>query len=184
MKKCQIAVIVPVSGTATENEIGSIQVWSQAAEAVKPALGKFCNRFYPAGEAWGCAIHDPLGVVFGKKEPEKFLKIYLAALQAQRQAIQFHLERLITAEDLDSSSKIGDALICAIEIDAEDTERVAHAAWYMCMQKGVLFPDCGVYYADHKRALVTHAQERAILENPAGYALDVVAVEFWEEENG
>lgn len=181
--KSQIAVIVPVSGAAAESEIGSVQVWSQASEAVKPALGRFCSRFYPASEAWGCEIHNPFGVVFGKQSPEKFLAIYLAALQAQRRAIRFHLECLFTAEDLDNAKKNGGALLCAIEIDAKDEERAAHAVWYMCMQKGVLFPDCGVYYADLKRALITRVQERAILENPAGYALGVVAVEFWEEEN-
>ena len=182
--KNQIAVVVPVPEESAENKSSSVQVWGRASELVKPALGRFCGKFYPADEAWGYKIRDPFGVVFGKKVPEEFLAIYLAALQAQQSAVRFHLENLITAESLDCAGKIGDTLICAVHVDAEDTERATHALWYACMQSGVLFPDCGVYYADHKRAIATQEIVRNILANPAGYALSVVSVEPLEEENG
>ena len=53
-------------------------------------------------------------------------------------------------------------------------ELMIHALWHISLQKGAPLPDCGIYYAALGRAVASQEEQRAILSNPAGYALCVV----------
>lgn len=60
---------------------------------------------------------------------------------------------------------------------ADDTERIGHGIWHIRLHQGTPLPDCGVHYANLRRAVAAPKEEQAILSNPAGFALCMVTVE-------
>lgn len=75
---------------------------------------------------------------------------------------------------MDNAQKAGDSLICPVVVDGSDPELMIHALWHISLQKGAPLPDCGIYYAALGRAVASQEEQRAILSNPAGYALCIV----------
>lgn len=63
-------------------------VWSQAAEHLKPLLGKNCDSFYPAAAPYGGPLNLPFGVALGCTESEHFLMCYLHARELQEKEIE------------------------------------------------------------------------------------------------
>ena len=117
---------------------------------------------------------SPFGVVLGCQEPELFLTLLLTGQQTQQEAVAFHAAAMIKKADMDNAQKAGDSLICPVVVDGSDPELMIHALWHISLQKGAPLPDCGIYYAALGRAVASQEEQRAILENPAGYALCVV----------
>lgn len=116
----------------------------------------------------------PFGVVLGCQEPELFLTLFLTGQQTQQEAVAFHAAAMIKKVDMDKAQKAGDSLICPVVVDGSDPELMIHALWHISLQKGAPLPDCGIYYAALGRAVASQEEQRAILSNPAGYALCVV----------
>ena len=139
-----------------------------------PALGKLYRQFHPANDAWGHKLTSPFGVVLGCQEPELFLTLFLTGQQTQQEAVAFHAAAMIKKVDMDKAQKAGDSLICPVVVDGSDPELMIHALWHISLQKGAPLPDCGIYYAALGRAVASQEEQRAILSNPAGYALCVV----------
>ena len=81
---------------------------------------------------------------------------------------------MIKKVDMDKAQKAGDSLICPVVVDGSDPELMIHALWHISLQKGAPLPDCGIYYAALGRAVASQEEQRAILANPARYALCVV----------
>ena len=141
----------------------------QSADA---CLGK---AVHPANDAWGHKLISPFGVVLGCQEPELFLTLFLTGQQTQQEAVAFHAAAMIKKVDMDKAQKAGDSLICpVVVVDGSDPELMIHALWHISLQKGAPLPDCGIYYAALGRAVASQEEQRAILSNPAGYALCVV----------
>ena len=172
MKFCNMAVVVPVDQLTGSKAALSTQVW--ASNLLMPALGKLYRQFHPANDAWGHKLTSPFGVVLGCQEPELFLTLFLAGQQTQQEAAAFHAAAMIKKVDMDKAQKAGDSLICPVVVDGSDPELMIHALWHISLQKGAPLPDCGIYYAALGRAVASQAEQRAILSNPAGYALCVV----------
>ena len=161
MKFCNMAVVVPVDQLTGSKAALSAQVWGQVSNLLMPALGKLYRQFHPANDAWG-------------QEPEVFLTFFLAGQQTQQEAVAFHAAAMIKKADMDNAQKAGDSLICPVVVDGSDPELMIHALWHISLQKGAPLPDCGIYYAALGRAVASQEEQRAILANPAGYALCVV----------
>ncbi len=176
MKFCNMAVIVPVDRLTGDDEALRAQIWGKVSELLLPALGKLYRQFNPAGRAWGVTLKQPFSVVLGRQEPDQFLMLFLAGQQAQQEAMEFHLSAMIGKTDISNAQKIGDSLVCPVVVDGSDTELMAHTIWHISMQKGAPLPDCGIYYAHLGRASASEKEQRAILANPAGYALCVVTL--------
>lgn len=174
MKFCNMAVVVPVDQLTGSKAALSAQVWGRASNLLMPALGKLYRQFHPANDAWGHKLTSPFGVVLGCQEPELFLTIFLAGQQTQQEAAAFHAAAMIKKVDMDKAQKAGDSLICPVVVDGSDPELMIHALWHISLQKGAPLPDCGIYYAALGRAVASQEEQRAILSNPAGYALCVV----------
>ena len=151
MKFCNMAVVVPVDQLTGSKAALSAQVWGQVSNLLMPALGKLYRQFHPANDAWGHKLTSPFGVVLG-----------------------FHAAAMIKKVDMDKAQKAGDSLICPVVVDGSDPELMIHALWHISLQKGAPLPDCGIYYAALGRAVASQEEQRAILSNPAGYALCVV----------
>ena len=152
------------------------QVWGKVSELLLPALGKLYRQFNPSNGAWGLKLVRPFGVILGKQEPEQFLALFLAGQQAQQDAMEFHLSAMIEKTDMSNAQKIGDSLVCPMIVDGKDPELMAHAIWHISLQKGAPLPDCGIYYIGLGRAVASTEEQRAILANPAGYALCTVTL--------
>ena len=176
MKFCNMAVIVPVDKLAENEEALRAQVWGKVSELLLPALGKLYRQFNPSNGAWGLKLVRPFGVILGKQEPEQFLALFLAGQQAQQDAMEFHLSAMIEKTDVSNAQKIGDSLVCPMIVDGKDPELMAHAIWHISLQKGAPLPDCGIYYEGLGRAVASMEEQRAILANPAGYALCTVTL--------
>ena len=166
-----------------KNKNAYVEVWAMAAKLLMPGLGKLYSRFYPSMSPWGHRITTPFGVIFGKQHPEQFLTLYHAAQEAQSNAVGFHLAGLLKDIDPNTIYSNDGTVICPITVSAKNEEQLAHAVWHMSIVKGAPLPDCGIYYAAWNGAIATTAQERMILENPAGYALCLVALEPMEGSN-
>lgn len=176
MKFCNMAVVVPVDRLAGNDEALRAQVWGKVSELLLPALGKLYRQFNPSNGAWGHKLVRPFGVILGKQEPEQFLALFLAGQQAQQDAIEFHLAAMIKKADMSNVQEIGDSLVCPMIVDGKDPELMAHAIWHISLQKGAPLPDCGIYYTALGRAVASAEEQRAVLANPAGYALCTVTL--------
>lgn len=174
MKFCNMAVVVPVDQLTGSKAALSAQVWGQVSNLLMPALGKLYRQFHPANDAWGHKLTSPFGVVLGCQEPELFLTLLLTGQQTQQEAVAFHAAAMIKKADMDKAQKAGDSLICSVVVDGSDPELMIHALWHISLQKGAPLPDCGIYYAALGRAVASQEEQRAILSNPAGYAICVV----------
>ncbi len=88
--KKQFSIVLPLDEAAQDmaqqessrNKLRAI-LWSQAAEHMKPLLGKTCSSFTPAL----LPVALPYGVVLGRTEPHEFLMCYLSAREAQENEI-------------------------------------------------------------------------------------------------
>ena len=176
MKFCNMAVVVPVNRLAGNDDGLRVQVWGKVSELLVPALGKLYRQFNPSDGAWGHKLVRPFGVVLGKQEPEQFLTLFLAAQQAQQEAMEYHLSAMINKTDLNHAKKIGNTLFCPVVVDGSDPEMMAHALWHISLHKGAALPDCGIYYTALGRAVASIEEQREILENPARYALCMVTL--------
>lgn len=176
MKFCNMAVVVPVDRLAGNDEALRAQVWGKVSELLLPTLGKLYRQFNPSNGAWGHKLARPFGVILGKQEPELFLTLFLAGQQAQQDAMEFHLSAMIEKTDLSSAQKIGDSLLCTVVVDGSDQELMAHAIWHISLQRGAPLPDCGIYFTALGRAVASTEEQRAVLANPAGYALCTVTL--------
>ena len=168
MKFCNMAVVVPVDQLTGSKAALSAQVWGQVSNLLMPALGKLYRQFYPPNDT------SPFSVVLGCQEPELFLTLFLAGQQTQQEAVAFHAAAMIKKADMDNAQKAGDSLICPVVVDGSDPELMIHALWHISLQKGAPLPDCGIYYTALGRAVASQEEQRAILSNPAGYAICIV----------
>ena len=88
MNVSHLAVIVPVDGLPQDMEEASQEVWGTVTHLLLPHLGKCYAKFYPARKAWGYRVPETFGVVLGKITPDRFLRLYFEACQAQAAAIR------------------------------------------------------------------------------------------------
>ena len=177
MKSCNMAVVVPVDQLTGSKAALSAQVWGQVSNLLMPALGKLYRQFHPANDAWGHKLTSPFGVVLGCQEPEQFL----AALPGRPAGTaggrcSFMQSAMIEKARYGAMPrKAGDSLVCPVVVDGSDPELMAHALWHISLAKGRAAP--GLRHLLHRPSAVrSHLTEeqRAILANPAGYALCVV----------
>ena len=88
MNVSHLAVIVPVDGLPQDMEEANQEVWGTVTHLLLPHLGKCYAKFYPARKAWGYRVPETFGVVLGKITPDRFLRLYFEACQAQAAAIR------------------------------------------------------------------------------------------------
>lgn len=181
-----LAVMVSTKRMPQDAEKAREEVWGTVTNLLLPNLGKAYDKFYPSECAWGHRISEPFSVILGREAPERFLALYLRACRAQSSAIHFHTEELVKTVDprLLEQAMREHTPFCTVEIDGSDPAQTTHALWQVALHDGLLLPDCGVYYADLGKALASPDEQKKVLNNPAGYALCMVTLEFREGENG
>lgn len=184
MNGSHMAVVVPLNGLSPNSQEARKEIWGTVTNLLMPMLGKGCGKFYPAGLAWGHTVRKPFGIIMGKEDPAEFLCLYRKARKAQSEATAFHMAALLDKIDPNAVRRAGDALVCPVELDMNDTDLIGHAFWHVAMHEGSVLPDCGVYYTGLGRAIASREEEKTILISLSDYALCMVTLEALEVNNG
>ena len=177
-----LAVIVPRKWLPQNTEQARTQAWAAVSQLLLPNLGKFYGRFYPAAAPWGQALAYPFSVVLGREDPVAFLNLFYQAGKRQEEAVMFHSVGMLSNINLDQTAQIGDALVCCVTADGSNKALEAHSIWHLAVMEGAFLPDCGLYYLEQKRAVLSPEQERAISAHPGDYALCAVTLELEEDK--
>lgn len=157
-------------------------VWSQAAEHLKPLLGKVCTRFFPAAVPYGEPLHLPFGVALGGAESKEFLLCYLRAREMQEQEIERRTRAIRTL-----GKKVGqfypdeETTVTVMAFRSSDPK--LHKQMEVA---GRFFSDditaaAGLYYLGFHSNYVSEKQEQHILSNPGAYALCVAELQPMED---
>ena len=177
MKTLHLAVVCPVSGLPQNTEQARREVWAKVTNLLQPDLGKMYDSFYPATSAWGVELNRPFGVLLGREDPVRFLRVLVAAQKVQDAAVEFHMAGLMAGVDLDQVQETDDALICPVHLDGTNQELEMHSYWHLGMAAGAFLPDCGIYYLEQQRAVAGPELANTIAGNLASYAVCVVVLE-------
>ena len=172
-----LAVIVPIKWLPQNTELACTQVWAAVSQLLLADLGKLYSRFYPALHPWGQDIPNHLGVVLGREDPVAFLNLVYQAKKAREDAISFHSVGMLSNISPEHTNRIGGTLICHVTADGSNPALTGHALWHTAMMEGVLLPDCGIYYMEQKKVMLSSEEERNVVGHPADYALCMVTLE-------
>lgn len=181
MKFNYLAVIVPRKWLPQNTDQTRKQAWAAVTQLLLPDLGKFYSRFYPASQPWGQDISAPYSVVLGWEDPVAFLNLFHQAKKKQEEAIAYHSMGMLNNINLDQTERIGKALVCHVTADGSNEALQAHSIWHLAVMEGAFLPDCGLYYLEQKRAVLSPEQEKAVSACPGDYALCAVTLELEED---
>lgn len=177
MKGTNLAVVCSTSGLPQNTELARQTVWARITQFLQPNLGKLYSSFYPASSAWGIDLNARFGVLLGREAPEQFIRILVAATEAQNASFDFHTEGLLSRVDLGQTQQMGDTIICPVTLDGRDKELEAHSIWHIAMAAGKFLPDCGIYYMDRSTAVADLELRREISRSIENHAVCVVRLE-------
>ncbi len=180
MKANHLAVIFPAKGLPQNTDQAYSAVWAETSRLLLRDLGILYASFYPAAHTWGIDIRAPYGVVLGRDDPARFLRLFSEARVKQACAIEYHVGGTLAETGLERFQAAGDMLICPVILDGTNKRLESHVLWHMALASGAILPDCGVYYAEQKRSTVDPGLEKNIESNPVEYALCMVTLELME----
>lgn len=180
MKFNNLVVVIPAKWLPQNKEQARAQVWTMTSQLLLPHLGKLYSRLYPAACPWEQNIADPFGVVLGQEDPVTFLNLFYQAKKKQERSVSFHMDGMLKNLSSEQTQRIGDSLICYVTADGSNEALTSHTIWNLMVSEGTLLPDCGLYYLEQKRALVSPEQEKAVSSHPGDYALCAVTLEDME----
>ncbi len=180
MKFNYLAVIVPRRWLPQNTEQARTQAWAAVTQLFLPDLGKWYARFYPANQPWDQDISAPYSVVLGWEDPVTFLNMFHHAKRKQDEAISYHSAGMLSNINFNQTERIGDTLVCHVTADGSSEALQAHSIWHLAVMEGAFLPDCGLYYLEQKRAVLSLEQEKAVSVHPGDYALCAVTLEMME----
>lgn len=187
-EKTYFTVVVPLDEAAQKmarnpqaNHPLRAMVWSQAAERLKPLLGKTCSKFSPAPLPYGEPMRLPFGVAFGGTEAHLFLLCYMNAREQQEKEIEARNREI----------RACGTRICNLQPDDETTltvtaYRSSDPKLFACMDTARRFfsnditAAAGLYYLGPGRNYINEKQEQKILSNLGAYALCVAELQPME----
>lgn len=157
-------------------------VWAQAAEHMKPLLGKLCSHFSPAAVPYGEPLHLPFGIALGGTEAEQFLLCYFHARENQEEEIKRRTQAIRAL-----GKKIGQfypneervlTVMAFCSSDPRLQERIKIAERFFSND---ITAAAGLYYLGFDANYISEQQEQHILSNPGAYALCVAEFQPMEE---
>ena len=177
MRGTTLAVVCSASGLPQNMELARQAVWAKTAQFLQSNLGELYDSFYPVANAWGIELRGSFGVLLGREDPERFIRVLLAATEAQSASIDFHIGGLLSRMDMDKTRQIGDAIVCPVTLDGTDKELEAHSLWHIAMAAGTFLPDCCIYYLEQERAIADQELKQKIVRSVESYAVCAVRLE-------
>lgn len=184
MKANHLVVVFPAEGLPENTVHACGAIWTQTSRMLLPGLGEFYDRFHPAARPWGVEISTPFSVVLGREDPCRFLWLYLRGRELREASVAYHVGGTLAETGVEKLQTAGDILICPVTLDGTNKRLEGHILWHAAMAGGAILPDCGVYYAERKRATAEAGLEKSIEDDPAGHALCVVTLELREDIDG
>lgn len=181
MRANHLAVVFPAKDLPQNTVQACGAVWTQTSRMLLPGLGTFYARFYPAARPWDVEIPAPFGIVLGRDDPCRFLRLYIRAKEFREECVAYHVSSTLAETGLEKLQTVGDILICPVTLDGSNACLERHVLWHAAMARGAILPDCGVYYAERKRSTAEPGFERSIESAPEDYALSMVTLEAMEE---
>ena len=176
MRENYIILLFSANGLPDGEALAAEEIRKRAKLALSPGCGKYYRSYALSASPWGIDVSHPEGVVLGRSDPEKFLKLYNRARSVQTEAINFHMFKLVESELLRSERIDGNTLLCFVTPRCD--EPPVHAIWYMAMLEGELLPDCGIYFADLKKSLISKEEDIEVLSHISNYALCTASLEL------
>lgn len=181
MRANHLAVVFPAKELPQNTVYACRAIWTQTSRMLLPSLGKFYDRFYPAARPWGVEIPTPFGVVLGRDDPCRFLRLYFRARAFREESVAYHVGDTLMESGFEKLQTAGNILICPVTLDGTNKRLEGHILWHTAMAQGVIMPDCGVYYVERKRSTAEPGFEKTIESVPADYALCMVTLEQMED---
>ncbi len=175
--KKQFSIVLPLDEAtqdmarqeSSRNKLRAI-LWSQAAEHMKPLLGKTCSSFTPAL----LPVALPYGVVLGRTEPHEFLMCYLSAREAQENEIAARNLRIrergrtVLAKQLDEH--IG---MTVTEFNCDDPVLQRELELGNRFFHGDITAAASLYYVGDNKSYIEAEREKEILSCLEQYAICV-----------
>lgn len=180
MKGRDLVVVCSASGLPQNTELACQAIWAKTAQFLQPNLGELYSSFYPVASVWGIGLRS-YGVLLGREDTDRFMRILLAATEAQSAAIDLHISGLLSRMDLEQTRRVGNNIICPVTLDGTDKELEAHTLWHIAMASGTFLPDCCIYYLEQERAVADLELRQKIARSIESYAVCAVRLEM--EEN-
>ena len=189
--KTYFTVVVPLdhnarkmAGDARLRQPLRSMIWSQAAEQLKPLLGKICSSFSPAVAPFGKPMCLPFGVALGAADPQLFLMCYLHAREQQEKEIEARNSKIrargmtVGHFRLDQNTEV---TVMAYRSDDFELQAYVEAARRF-FSNDITAAD-GLYYQGFHSNYISGKQEEQILSNLNAYALCVAELQPVEGES-
>lgn len=188
-EKTYFTMVIPLSPDAqkvVEGDPAAVPlraaIWSQAAEHLKPLLGKVCARFFPAAVPYGEPLHLPYGVALGGAETEQFLLCYLHARENQEEEIKKRTQAIRalgkTVGQFHPDEETTLTVLAFHSADPGLQERLKIAEHFFSND---ITAAAGLYYLGFGSNYISEQQERQILSNLGAYALCVAELQPMED---
>lgn len=96
--------------------------------------GEMLCKILSGKKSMGIQVPETFGVVLGKITPDRFLRLYFEACQAQAAAIHFHVTELVKTVDPCMLEKAmeEDAPFCTVVVDSSDPAQTTPRALADC----------------------------------------------------
>ena len=180
------ALVVPLSPTAQKmaqdrRTALSVRqaVWSQAAEHLKPLLGKNCDSFYPAAAPYGGPFRLPFGVALGCAESEHFLMCYMHARKLQEKEIETRNQAIRSM-----GTRIGqfhpddETTLIITAFRSSDPKLQEHIEVARRFFSNDITAAAGRYYLGYDTNYISEQQEQRLLSGLGAYALCVAELQL------
>ena len=188
--KTYFTVVVPLdtnarkmAGDARLRQPLRPMIWSQAAEQLKPLLGKICSSFSPAIAPFGKPMCLPFGVVLGAAAPQLFLLCYKHAREQQEKEIAARNSK-IRARGVPVSHFRPDqnTEVTVMAYRSADPELQSYVETARRFFSNDITAAAGLYYQGFNSNYISGKQEEHILSNLNAYALCVAELQPVEVE--
>jgi len=175
--KKQFSIVLPLDETAQDmarqessrSELRAI-LWSQAAEHMKPLLGKICSSFTPAL----LSAVLPYGVVLGRTEPHEFLMRYLSAREAQENEIAARNLRIRERGHAVLEKQMGGHIgMTVLAFKFNDPVLLRELEFADRFFHGDITAAAGLYYVGDNKNYIEVEREREIFSRLEQYAICV-----------
>ena len=188
--KTYFTVVVPLDHTARKmagdarlRQPLRPMIWSQAAEQIKPLLGKTCSSFSPAADPFGEPMGLPFGVALGAAEPQLFLLCYLHARKQQEKEIEARNSKIrARGMTVGHFQPDQDTEVTVMAYHAADPELQSFVETARRFFTNDITAAAGLYYQGFNSNYISRKQEEQIFSNLNAYALCVAELQPVEGE--
>ena len=153
-------------------------IWSQAAERLKPLLGRTCSCFSPAMRPFGMPMYLPYGGVLGGVDAQQFLLCYLFAREQQEKEIDARNQDIRSCGMLLGQFHVDkDTAFTVSAFRSDNPELKSHIELALRFFSDDITAAASLYYLGFESNYITEQQEQEIMSNLGANALCVAELQ-------